>query len=317
MIKAVEVKQRRKLIQAQHEDEYREALVTLDREVYENEGPDMKEEMMDQLRDWCDIGTRLGRQGAQPSPFTSPRPAPSLPAGTSSFVSAKGKGDKKDAKKDGGKKGKKGDAGDGEEEEGPPPHFVIVLKDSFQEWSDKWQHRNEATNFAQKYDGELVKQMVRPDVQLRVREEVNAAIDKELQNLKEAYERDLKAKKAKGKSSRVARVTYALRALPDGATVEEVGHGQMKDYVGSFGHLGATFDKKAAEEMATRPWVPEPSPAQVRAMVTEFCVLPLGSQGVKDHAPLNTYINKKGNRAPKNGRRGHLTGARLPPPRPP
>ena len=73
-----------------------------------------------------------------------------------------------------------------------------VLKDSFQEWSDKWQHRNEATNFAQKYDGELVKQMVRPDVQLRVREEVNAAIDKELQNLKEAYERDLKAKKAKG-----------------------------------------------------------------------------------------------------------------------
>ena len=83
--------------------------------------------------------------------------------------------------------------------------------------------------------------------------------------------------------------------------IQKVDHVQMKDYVGSFGHLGATFDKKAAEEMATRPWVPEPSPAQVRAMVTEFCVLPLGSQGVKDHAPLNTYINKKGNRAPKNG----------------
>ena len=89
VIKAVEVKQRRKLIQAQHEDEYREALVTLDREVYENEGPDMKEEMMDQLRDWCAFGTRLGRQGAQPSPFTSHRPAPSLSAGTSSFASAR------------------------------------------------------------------------------------------------------------------------------------------------------------------------------------------------------------------------------------
>ena len=89
VIKAVEVKQRRKLIQAQHEDEYREALVTLDREVYENEGPDMKEEMMDQLRDWCAFGTRLGRQDAQPSPFTSHRPAPSLPAGTSSFASAR------------------------------------------------------------------------------------------------------------------------------------------------------------------------------------------------------------------------------------
>ena len=149
MIKAVEVKQRRKLIQAQHEDEYREDLVTLDREVYENEGPDMKEEMMDQLRDWCDIGTRLGRQGAQP--LHSPLTARSLPprryikfreregafpdfppeeeeeegadggggkADKKDKKDAKGKGDKKDAKKDGGKKGKKGDAGDGEEEEG-------------------------------------------------------------------------------------------------------------------------------------------------------------------------------------------------------
>ena len=53
-------------------------------------------------------------------------------------------------------------------------------------------------NFAQKHDVELVKQMVRPDVELRVREQVNQAIEKELQNLKEAYERDLKAKKSKG-----------------------------------------------------------------------------------------------------------------------
>jgi len=52
LIKEAEIKRRRKLIQAQHEDEYRQALVALDKEVYETEGPDMKEEMMDQLRDW-------------------------------------------------------------------------------------------------------------------------------------------------------------------------------------------------------------------------------------------------------------------------
>lgn len=52
LVKEVAVKQRRKQIQAQHEDDYREALVTLDKDVYAMEGPDMKEEMMDQLRDW-------------------------------------------------------------------------------------------------------------------------------------------------------------------------------------------------------------------------------------------------------------------------
>jgi len=75
LVREQDVKKRRKLIQAQHEEEYRNALVTLDKQVFErlcrcshfgccshfgycsqvfeHEGPDMKEEMMDQLRDWC------------------------------------------------------------------------------------------------------------------------------------------------------------------------------------------------------------------------------------------------------------------------
>ena len=50
---ALEVKKRRKMIQAQHEQEYRASLEQQQSVVYETEGPDMKEEMMDQLRDWC------------------------------------------------------------------------------------------------------------------------------------------------------------------------------------------------------------------------------------------------------------------------
>ena len=41
-----EVKGRRKLIQAQHEQEYKASLVAEKEAVYETEGPDMKEEMM-------------------------------------------------------------------------------------------------------------------------------------------------------------------------------------------------------------------------------------------------------------------------------
>jgi hypothetical protein len=51
-VREAEIKARRKLIQAQHEQEYRDSLVTQKQVVYDTEGPDMKEEMMDQLRDW-------------------------------------------------------------------------------------------------------------------------------------------------------------------------------------------------------------------------------------------------------------------------
>ena len=56
-------------------------------------------------------------------------------------------------------------------------------------WSDKWQHRDERLNFAQRHDVELVRQSVRPDVELRVRAEVNELIGRELQNLQEEFER--------------------------------------------------------------------------------------------------------------------------------
>jgi hypothetical protein len=48
---------------------------------------------------------------------------------------------------------------------------------------------------------------------------------------------------------------------------------------------------KLAEAEPTR--LPDPSPAQVRAAVTEFGILPLGSQSVKDHAPLNMTLDPK------------------------
>lgn len=43
---------RRKHLQAMHAEEYRRALVTLKDEVAAHEAPDMREEMLDQLRDW-------------------------------------------------------------------------------------------------------------------------------------------------------------------------------------------------------------------------------------------------------------------------
>lgn len=68
----------------------------------------------------------------------------------------------------------------------------------------------------------------------------------------------------------------------------------MSDYVGSFLHLGRAVEKlaEAAEKLPPpeagvrepeRPRWPNPSVSQLRQAVTEFCVWPLGEQGLKDH----------------------------------
>ena len=210
-LKEQEVKARRKLIQAQHEQEYRDDLVKQKDVVYMAEGPDMKEEMMDQLRDWY-IKYRE-RQGEFPQFPPEEEEEPTAEELAAQAAAAAGGG--KDAKggKDAGKKGK-----GGEEVEAPPPppaYFVDALQDTFQEWTDKWQHRDDTNNFAQKHDVHLVKQMVRPEVETRVRDEVNALIEKELNNLKEAYDRDMKAKKAKGaKKGKKGKGKKGARACP-------------------------------------------------------------------------------------------------------
>ena len=73
---------KRKQVQAQHEEEYQGALVKLDKAVYDTEGPGMKEEMMDQLRDWCVHSTHfLVDSLLRLAPLTPP-PTPPLPPPT-------------------------------------------------------------------------------------------------------------------------------------------------------------------------------------------------------------------------------------------
>lgn len=71
----------------------------------------------------------------------------------------------------------------------------------------------------------------------------------------------------------------------------------IQDFVGSYAFLGQAMDKLAEVE-PTR--LPDPSFAQIRSAVTEYCILPIGSEEVKRHAPLNTYV-KGSKRVDRNG----------------
>jgi IQ and AAA domain-containing protein len=48
-----DVRARRRVVQLQNRDEYEEALVNVRRRIYEDEGVDMREQMMDKIRQWC------------------------------------------------------------------------------------------------------------------------------------------------------------------------------------------------------------------------------------------------------------------------
>ena len=129
-LKEVDTKSRRKLIQAQHEQEYRDSLVSEKEEVYQLEGPDMKEEMMDQLRDWY-IKYRE-REGAFPDFPPEEEEEPSAEELAAAAAAAAGGG--KDAKGGKDKGGKGGKTAAAEDEAPPPPaYFVDALHDSFQD----------------------------------------------------------------------------------------------------------------------------------------------------------------------------------------
>ena len=49
---AGKTEQQRRVTQKMHENEYQQALVTIKDKIRETEGPDMKETMMDQIRQW-------------------------------------------------------------------------------------------------------------------------------------------------------------------------------------------------------------------------------------------------------------------------
>ena len=49
---SVKTESSRRLTQERNEQEYRQALVTIKEKIKRSEGPDMKETMMDQIRQW-------------------------------------------------------------------------------------------------------------------------------------------------------------------------------------------------------------------------------------------------------------------------
>lgn len=213
----------RRVTQTDHEREYQQALVFVKDKLRDVEGPDMKETMQDQIRQWfLECRDATGKfpdfppedEGGSALIFKEKDPA-EVEAELQGKGEEKGKkkgkksGKKKDKKKDKkdkkGKKGKKGKGGDDEEEEPgfkmQPSNFLGTVKESSTEYETVWKERNEENNFNQKYDSELIKEQKRIEVETEIRTQVDELMRQELKNLKLAVDRE-KGKGKKGKKGK-------------------------------------------------------------------------------------------------------------------
>lgn len=232
--------------------------------------------------------------------FDPPPPPPAEEDGGDDDGGKKGKKGKKGSgkKEKKGKKGKKGkgDADGDDAPTGPAPSVFIPMIDASSDlYHESWQSDSaDAANFHQKHDSELIKRQKRLEVEEELRVQVDILMREELKNLKAAVEaggKKGKAKKAKkpkkakgGKKGKKEKDMTADRT-PDSIFEELVREGiakrvspmAMSDFIGQYSHLGTHILGLAKE--------PTPSLADVRRVVTQYCVLPLGSQAVHETQP--------------------------------
>lgn len=323
----VRMRARRKHEQKDNEEGYSEALIDLHGTVLEEEGPDMREKMMEERRAW--FTDELGK-GVFPEDLGDFYLAKNPPqeGAEEEGADGKGKGGKdgkgkgvKDAKKDAKGKGKgKGGDGDDEDAERLPPLtgpslFTATLKDTLERYSGIWLEREESQNLQQKHDLELAKNVVRPNVEEEVRENVDKMLVSQLQNLKTQLEaasgggkkgkkkkdkgkKGKKGKKDKGKKGKKGKplpgeklcsgmqLEEMLALLVQHGIVKEVEPTNVDDLLGEFNFLGSAYQQHSDVRDINGDWVPQdPSASQVRAALTEQIILPLGCSFLRVTAP--------------------------------
>ncbi|XP_041913607.1 dynein regulatory complex protein 11 isoform X1 [Alosa sapidissima] len=300
-------KARRRQKQSEYEEDYLKAITTITDKIRDLEGPDIKETMKDQIRQWfieCHDATGSfpdypeEEDGGSALIFAEKTPQQlmeELAAKEEEDANKKPKG--KEEKKD---KAKKDKGKGGEEEEEPglkmlPSAFLEDLEAGQKTYNEVWQNRDESKNFSQRHEGELIKEEKRKEVEAEIRLQVDELMRQELANWKLAVDKDKggkakgNAKKKKGaKSAKKKKKDKDLTAdrtmeslfqeLVQQGLLKQADDVKLKNYLGDYSYLGTTLRQSDIEPM--------PSLSDVRQLMALYGILPLGSQIVHEKAPL-------------------------------
>uniref|UniRef100_A0A8C0R739 IQ motif containing with AAA domain 1 n=1 Tax=Canis lupus dingo TaxID=286419 RepID=A0A8C0R739_CANLU len=308
VIQAEKVASLRNEMQIKHETNYKEALVTIKDDLKLLEGPDIKENLQDQIRHWfieCRNLTGMFpeypnvEEGGSAIIFSNKTPQQVTEdiIATQEEEEKNKKKKKKKAKKP--KKPKKEKEKketkekNKEEDEGwkmSPSVFLPMMEEGNNVYKDMWKNRDESWNFPQDYDPELIKQEKRKELESEIRVQVDELMRQELKNLKLAVNREkeypVKVGKKKGKkvSSKplVCFITRTIESLykelvEEGLLIQAL-KVNLSDYIGEYSYLGTTLRQVSIEPM--------PSLLDVRQLIALYGILPLGSATVHEKAPL-------------------------------
>ena len=320
---------KRKQDQLENKELYEKALDDLKDVIYQEEGPEKKEELREERTLWItdqiaqdklpeDLEGfyKTKKPADEPDDEAGGKDAKGKGGKDSKGKDAKGKGDKKDKGKDAkgkgkGKKGGKG--GDDEEDANAMPklqgktELTEALAGLVGGYEETWDGRDESDNFQQRHDVDLGKQVVRPGVYEDLRKQVDDMLVLNLKKIKQQLsggggkgKKGKKGKKKKGKKGKKGKKDKKKKPLPgekiaelkgldadhmlslliDQKLVVKCRNRPMSSLLGEFNYMGSMHhnaDRK--DEGAWEP--PDPSIAQLRQSLTEYCVLPNGSAEVK------------------------------------
>ncbi|XP_066201272.1 dynein regulatory complex protein 11 isoform X1 [Saccopteryx leptura] len=314
IVQAEKVAFLRSEVQLRHEEDYREALVTVTDDLRAVEGPDIQETLRDQIRRWFIECRNL--TGNFPE-------YPEADEGGSAIIFsnktlqqviddiiAKQKEEEKNEKKKKKEKEKKAKITKKkeetkkkrkEEEEGwtmSPSVFLPVMEEGNHAYKDMWKNKDESWNFLQEYDREMIKEQKRQELESEIRVQVDELMRQELKNLKLAVNREKelparrgkkkgekkkkkgkKGKKGKDKDLTADRTIESLyKELVEEGLLVQARKVSLSDYIGEYSYLGTTLRQVSIEPM--------PSVLDVRQLIALYGVLPLGSAAVHEKAPL-------------------------------
>uniref|UniRef100_A0A8D1KMR5 IQ and AAA domain-containing protein 1-like n=1 Tax=Sus scrofa TaxID=9823 RepID=A0A8D1KMR5_PIG len=297
----------RRLRQVEKEEEFQLAIAKTHEALRELEGPDMKEKMKEQIRQWfIECHALTGRFPDYPDEslggsyliFADKTPEQvKMELEVQVQESKKREQEKSKGKeKEKEEKEKKGKTGEGEADATLrmlPSRSIPVIRAGHEEHTNWWENRYESFHPNQSFDSETLQVEQRKEVEQEIRIQVDELMRQELKSLRLAVDREegrpLKPPKKKpGKKvwkKKMEKDLTADRSM-DSLFKELVIFGllkkseavALKDYVGDCLYLGSTL------HLANR--FPMPSLFDIRQNMALYGVLRLGSPDIHSMAPL-------------------------------
>ncbi|XP_055147042.1 dynein regulatory complex protein 11 isoform X6 [Symphalangus syndactylus] len=274
VIQAEKVDCLRNEVQIKHEEDYREALVTIKNDLKLIEGLDIKENLQDQIWHWFIECRNL--TGTFPD-------YPDIEEGGSAIIFSN-----KTIQQEEDEKWKMS-----------PSLFLPAMKEGCNAYREIWMKKDESWNFSQDYDPELIKEEKRKELESEIRVQVDELMRQELKNLKLAVDRererpvkagkkkDKKGKKGKKKEKKAKKdkdltadrtIESLYKELVEEGLLIQALKVNLSDYIGDYSYLGTTLRQVSIEPM--------PSLLDVRQLITLYGIWPLGSAAVHEKAPL-------------------------------